>query len=254
MSDKTIINKKHKEEIQTKLRDIYNLHMNMKDFKKIPSDYNFNNYRQILTIISTILYKNLKNDALEIIKEINETIKELDNLSSIINDDNNTYIYQIRAIFVLRAMCLPSYPDINKNPKFIPKIKIEAEVFKKISNEIMNKILKIIMDNKMPTLEDQINYINKIREENKDKILSNLNKKTREEREIINEMKKIGLKIDDVADDDIKDVVQNKPDDNAEGDFDVMQDDEEDKIEEDLDNSNYGFLYGRYNSRDYYDN
>jgi fructose-1,6-bisphosphatase/sedoheptulose 1,7-bisphosphatase-like protein len=110
------------------------------------------------------------------------------------------------------------------------------------------------MDNKMPTLEDQINYINKIREENKDKILSNLNKKTREEREIINEMKKIGLKIDDVADDDIKDVVQNKPDDNAEGDFDVMQDDEEDKIEEDLDNSNYGFLYGRYNSRDYYDN
>ena len=88
-------------------------------------------------------------------------------------------------------MCLPSYPDINKNPKFIPKIKIEAEVFKKISNEIMNKILKIIMDNKMPTLEDQINYINKIREENKDKILSNLNKKTREEREIINEMKKI---------------------------------------------------------------
>jgi len=60
MSDKTIINKKQKEEIQTKLRDTYNIHLNMmKDFKKIPIDFNFNNYRQILTTISTILYNNI---------------------------------------------------------------------------------------------------------------------------------------------------------------------------------------------------
>jgi hypothetical protein len=253
MSDKTIINKKQKEEIQTKLRDTYNIHLNMmKDFKKIPIDFNFNNYRQILIMISTILYKNLKNDANDIIKEINETIKELDNLSSIINDDNNTYIYQIRAIIVIRAMLLPSYPDINTNTKFISKIKIENEVFKRITNEIITRVLKIISDNKMPTLEDQINYINKIREENKDKILSNLNKKTREERDIINEMKKIGLKMDD-GDDDIREVIKDKPDDNAEGDFEIRPDDEE-GFEEDLDDENYGFIYSRYSSHNYYDN
>jgi len=253
MSDKTIINKKQKEEIQTKLRDTYNIHLNMmKDFKKIPIDFNFNNYRQILIMISTILYKNLKNDASDIIKEINETIKELDNLSSIINDDNNTYIYQIRAIIVIRAMLLPSYPDINTNTKFISKIKIENEVFKRITNEIITRVLKIISDNKMPTLEDQINYINKIREENKDKILSNLNKKTREERDIINEMKKIGLKMDD-GDDDAKPVNNEKPDDNAEGDFEIRPDDEE-GFEEDLDDENYGFIYSRYSTHNYYDN
>jgi hypothetical protein len=253
MSDKTIINKKQKEEIQTKLRDTYNIHLNMmKDFKKIPIDFNFNNYRQILIMISTILYKNLKNDANDIIKEINETIKELDNLSSIINDDNNTYIYQIRAIIVIRAMLLPSYPDINTNTKFISKIKIENEVFKRITNEIITRVLKIISDNKMPTLEDQINYINKIREENKDKILSNLNKKTREERDIINEMKKIGLKMND-GDDDIREVIKDKPDDNAEGDFEIRPDDEE-GFEEDLDDENYGFIYSRYSSHNYYDN
>ena len=253
MSDKTIINKKQKEEIQTKLRDTYNIHLNMmKDFKKIPIDFNFNNYRQILIMISTILYKNLKNDASDIIKEINETIKELDNLSSIINDDNNTYIYQIRAIIVIRAMLLPSYPDINTNTKFISKIKIENEVFKRITNEIITRVLKIISDNKMPTLEDQINYINKIREENKDKILSNLNKKTREERDIINEMKKIGLKMDD-GDDDIREVIKDKPDDNAEGDFEIRPDDEE-GFEEDLDDENYGFIYSRYSTHNYYDN
>jgi len=251
MSDMTIINKKQKEEIKTKLRDTYNIHMNMKDFKKIPKDFNFSNYRQILTMISTILYNNLKGDANGIIKEINETIKELDNLSSIINDDNNIYIYQIRAIIVIRAMCLPSYPDISQNPKFISKIKIDNEVFKKITNEIMIKVLKIISDNNMPTLEDQINYINKIREESKDKILSNLNKKTREERDIINEMKKIGLKIDD-GDDDVRDVIKNKPDDNAEDDFNIDQEDPE-GLDVSIDAEDYGFIYSRYSSHNYYD-
>lgn len=252
MSDKTIINKKHKEDIQTKLRDTYNIHINMKEFKKIPKDFNFNNYRQILNTISTILFNNLKNDALGIIREINETIKELDNLSSIINEDNNTYIYQIRTIFIIRAMCLPAYPDINQNPKFISKIKIDNEVFKKITNEIISKVFKIIGDNKMPTLEDQINYINKIREESKDKILSNLNKKTREERDIINEMKKIGLKMDDGGDDDNRVIIKDKPEDNAEDDFNLGEDDAE-GMEEDLDDENYGFIYSRYTSHNYYD-
>jgi hypothetical protein len=150
-------------------------------------------------------------------------------------------------------MCLPAYPDINQNPKFISKIKIDNEVFKKITNEIISKVFKIIGDNKMPTLEDQINYINKIREESKDKILSNLNKKTREERDIINEMKKIGLKMDDGGDDDGREVIKDKPDDNAEDDFDIGEEDGE-GVEEDLDDENYGFIYSRYSSHNYYDN
>jgi len=250
MSEKTIINKKHKEEIQKRLRETYNLHINMKEFKKIPKDYNFSNYKQILMNIATILFKYLNKEANEIIKELNETIKELDNLSSIINDDNNTSIYQIRAIFVIRAMSLPSYPDISPNPKFISKIKIDNELLKKIGGEIMTRVLKIINDNNMPTLEDQINYINKIREESKDKILANLNKKTREEKDIINEMKKIGLKMDDG--DDNREVIKEKADDNAENDFDVGEEDPE-GFDENIDIENFGFMYGRYSSHNYYD-
>jgi len=258
MSDKTIISKKNKNDIQTKLRDTYNIHLTyLKNFfgkKEIPDDYKFNNYKQILIMISTILYKNLKENSLGIIKEINETIKELDNISSIINDDNNTYIYQIRAIIVIRAMCLPAYPDISPNAKLISKIKIENEVFKTITNEISSKVFKIINDNKMPTLEDQINYINKIREENKDKILSKLNKKTREDREMIKEMKKIGLgNVVDDGDDDIREVVKEKFDDNAEGEYDVGEDDGNGDDDEDIDDQNFGFIYNRYTTRNYYD-
>ena len=179
----------------------------------------------------------------------------MDNISSIINDDNNIYIYQIRAIIVIRAMCLPAYPDISPNAKLISKIKIENDVFKSITNEISLKVFKIINDNKMPTLEDQINYINKIREENKDKILSKLNKKTREDREMIKEMKKIGLGniVDDGDDDDIKEVVKEKFDDNAEGEYDMGEDDGNGDDDEDIDDQNFGFIYNRYSSHNYYE-
>jgi len=253
LSDKTIISKKFKNDIQLKLRDTYNIHLinYLKNFfnkKEIPKDFTFSNYKQILNTISIILFNHLKFDAFPFISQINETIKELDNLSSIINDDNNIFIYQIRTIFIIRAMCLPSYPDISINSKLIPIIKIDNDISKKITNDISIKIFKIINDFNMPTLEDQINYINKIREENKDKILSNLNKKTREERDIIKEMKKIGLGIDD-GDDDLQPIITNKPNDNAEDDFNLKGDNTF-EYDEDLEVENFGFIYSRYSSRD----
>jgi hypothetical protein len=255
MSDKTIIDKKVKDEIQKKMRDVYNIHLEFltKFFgikRELPEDYNFDNYKQILTTVSTVLYQHLKEEAIGFIREINETIKELDNISSIINNDNNIYIYQIRAIISIRAMCLPSYPDISSNAKLIPKIVIDKEVNKKIIADISSKVFKILFENKMPTIEDQINYINKIREENKEKVLANLNKKTREEKDMIKEMKKIGLGIEEFEDEN-PNVIQEKPEDNAEGEFDVGQ---EDGYEDDgLDVDDHGFIYSRYSSRNFED-
>ena len=39
-----------------------------------------------------------------------------------------------------RCMCLPSYPDINTNPKLIPSISITTEISKLITSDI-NKII-----------------------------------------------------------------------------------------------------------------
>lgn len=252
ISDKTILSKANIDDIKIKLRHTYNIHITnylQSFFNKKPEivkTYSFYNYKQILLAISQILFSYLKDDAKQFIAKINETIREIDKLTSIINDDNITDIHQIISIIVIRCMCLPSLPDIHVNAKLIPSISISNEINKSIVNDINKKIFAIIQNSKMPTLEDQINYINNIREENKNKILATLNKKSREEKEILKEIKKIGLQVDDYDDDD--NIRINKDhDDNNEGEgereYEIGAEDDGDEDDDNLDFSNYGFIY-----------
>jgi hypothetical protein len=256
-NNKSIINNSNLTNIKDNLRDVYLNHIDQyipKLFgktlygliKQKSNFYSFHNFRQILISISHILYTHLKDDSKIFIQNINETIKQLDKLSSIINDDNITDIIQIRTIFVIRAMCLPSYPNItSNNPKLTPSITISKELSNLITNDINKKIISIINYSNMPSQEDQLNYINKIREENKDKIIAALNKKSREEKDVIKEMKKYGLEVkDDDNDTKVnKDIIvkdDDEPEDNNE--FNLGEEDAVDN-EDNLDNEDYGFLY-----------
>ena len=260
-NNKTFINNANLTTIKDNLRNIYSNHIDQyipKLFGKIlyglikqkNNFYSFHNFRQILISISHILYTHLKDDSKIFIQYINETIKQLDKLSSIINDDNITDIIQIRTIFVIRAMCLPSFPNISSDkPKLNPSIAISTEILNLITNDINKKVISIITNSKMPSQEDQLNYINKIREENKDKIIAALNKKSREEKDVIKEMKKYGL---EVKDDDNDTKINNKPieqDDDDPEDGNEFKLGEEDGIdnEDDLDNEDYGFIYSKDN-------
>jgi hypothetical protein len=252
ISDNTILSKSNINDIKIKLLSTYNIHISnylqLFFIKKsdIVKTYNFYNYKQILITISHILFLHLKDDAKQFIVKINETIKELNKLSSIINDDNITDIHQITSIIVIRCMCLPSYPDIRANAKLIPSIGISNDLNKTILNDINKKIFSIIQNSKMPTLEDQINYINNIREENKNKILATLNKKSREEKEILKEIKKIGIQVDEYDDDDnikINKDVDHNNEEEGEREYEIGAEDDGDENEDNLDFSNYGFIY-----------
>ena len=252
LKDIKVLSDEIKNDIKMKLRDTYNIHINhyiQNLFGKkndLIKGFSFYNYKQILLNISKILYTHLIKDALPFINEINEIINELDKLSSIINDDNMMDIIQIKTIIIIRCMCLPAYPDISSNAKLIPKIKIDGQLHKTIINEIGIKTMKIIQDGKMPTLEDQINYINKIREQNKDKILATLNKKTAEEKDIFKELKKIGLPSamdDDDIDINIKINPEKKEDGDDEGENEYLLNAEDDQYEVDNDKDDYGFIY-----------
>lgn len=249
--NKIILSKANMNDIKIKLRDVYNIHTEnyIKTFfnkkPEIVRKFKFNNYKQILTLISKILFTHLKQEALPFIQKINNTIIELDKLTSIINDDNITDINNIKTIIVIRAMCLPSFPEIKTNPKLIPQISISSELNKKIIDEISVKVFKIIQQSNMPTLEEQINYINMIREENKNKILSILNKKTADEKDILKQMKKIGF---EYQDDDEKPPSVNvetndqDKDNEAEGEFNIAEEDGYDD-DDDLDKEERGFIY-----------
>ncbi len=251
LDDTTILNKSNIDDIKIRLVATYQTHLNDylplfdKNKIKLFKTYKFSNYRQLLIAVSTVLFSHLKEKAMPIIYKINKTIEMLDKLNSIINDDNETDIHQIMTIIVIRAICIPCFPDIKKitNLYSYLSLDIEKDVYLKIFSDIKTKVFKIMEENKMPTLKEQIDYINKMREENKDKILSDLNKKSREEKDVLKELKKIGLEgmmEDDVIIDVNKPIDDNDMDMEGENEFSLeIEDGDMDNFEKD----DFGFIY-----------
>jgi len=229
-------------------KEKYISYFNNKDLKQIFHNYKFDNYKQIGAIISKTLYKYLKNDALQFITIINNTIYELDKLNSIITEDNIKDIYSIRRIAVIRLMSLPSSPESVANKKFVPSIDIDKDVYQDLIKEIAINIINNINNCHMLNLTEQIDFINQIREKNKFDILARMNKKTREDKDIEKELKKYGLKYnEELLDNEIepevnKEKIENYEENEGEAEYKVdMEDNESD--DEYMSASNIGFIY-----------
>ena len=226
-------------------KDLYLNYFNNKDLKILLLKYNFDNYKQLAINVSKILYKYMNKNSLHLIKIINNTINELDKLNSIISDDNFNEIINIRRIAVIRIMSLPALPENAINKKLIPYIEIDNDIYKDLFKEIVQKLIDIINSSKMLDLDEQINFINKNREENKFKLLAKLNKKSLDEKNIEKEMKKYGITYDD--DEIQKTVNNNKPNDDdiekeGENEYELeVEDDEND--DEYMEHAEYGFIY-----------
>jgi len=251
VDDTTILSKSNIDDIKIKLVATYNTHLNdylplfNKTKTKLFKEYKFSNYRQILISISTILFTHLKENAMTIIYKINKTIEVLDKLNSIINDDNETDINQIMMIIIIRAMCLPCFPDIKKITSLYQYTSVDKEDYTKIFNDIKTKVFKIMEENKMPTLKEQIDYINKMREENKDKILSRLDKKSKEQKDMYKALKDIGLESMIEDDDVVVEINKEKNDEDmdneGENEYRLGEEDNDDDYE--LEKDNFGFIY-----------
>lgn len=220
-----------------------------KDFIETFKSKTFFNYKQIILSINKILYVNLKEypDIQSLcIRTLINIIKEIDILYTIINDDNKNEINKIILFIISRIICLPSDPNQIKGNVLKPVFDIDQKIITNIAKEIYTKITKIFKSSSILTLEEQVNFVNKIREENKNKTLDIMNKKTEEERNIFKELKKIGIKTDendDNEEDDIKINIENEDDEeDEENDFDIEEEDGID-CDECLEKHDYGFIY-----------
>ena len=229
-------------------KEQYINYFNNKELKQLFHNYTFDNYKQISSIISKILYKYLKNDALSFITIITNTIYELDKLNSIISEDNINDINSIKRIAIIRLMALPSSIDNVVNKKFVPSIEIDNEVYQELFKEIVISIINNIKNCHMLDLNEQIDFINQIREKNKFDILARMNKKTREDKDIEKELKKYGLKYnEELLDNEIEpEINKEKPDNQNENDGEEeykvdMEDGDSD--DEYMQGSNNGFIY-----------
>jgi hypothetical protein len=143
-------------------------------------------------------------------------------------------------------IALPSSTDNISNKKYVSP-SIDIDNYQDILKDIINSSMNIINNSHMLNTEEQIDFINKIREINKFDILAKLNRKTREEIDIEKEMKKYGIKYED-DNDDIAPLEVNKEktdidyENEGEEDFELDMEDEEGD-DEYMSSYNYGFIY-----------
>lgn len=218
------------------------------------------NYKNILLSISKTLNKNngIDDDTNKMIEISIQTIKnilsDLYKLNQVVNDDNFNDIHRINAYIISRAMCLPSNPDLNINFYLRPIMTISQTFIEENAKNIHNDVLNMLKFSKFPTMQENIDFINKKREENKQMKLNILNNKTVEENQLISNLKKAGIKhnlmkmdldeIDEV--DEINNEIYVNDDETSqqEHDFFLKQEDNDDD-DDNMDSNDMGFIYSR---------
>jgi hypothetical protein len=158
-------------------------------------------YLNIIRAIIKTLYGHLRaednNEEIKVllansIKDLRDIIIDLKELNKIYNDDIENEIEIINKYIVSRALCCPFNIDNTLNGKIISDI-ISSQYIYKITASVYEDVFKIIRIT-FPTLEENIDFLNKQREKNKQEKIKAFNKITVEENALIKELKKAGFK------------------------------------------------------------
>ena len=168
------------------------------------------NFKQLINNTSQILskyyYSNLKDNPNyedKIIQNCLSDIKvfsnEYDNLNKIYTETNKTDIIRAKAYITIKIMCLPFNPDIILGEKmYIQNDDVEQKNYLDIFKNIFDSSNKILINCKIPTFEENLNFINRMREEFKNKKLDVFDKQTEEQRKVFNELNKIGIRVENL--------------------------------------------------------
>ena len=158
-------------------------------------------YLNIIRAIIKTLYGHLRaednNEEIKVlltnsIKDLRDIIIDLKELNKIYNDDIENEIEFINKYIVSRALCCPFNIDNTLNGKIISDI-ISSQYIYKITASVYEDVFKIIKIT-FPTLDENIDFLNKQREKNKQEKIKAFNKITVEENALIKELKKAGFK------------------------------------------------------------
>lgn len=220
------------------------------------------NYKQIIyNSISnlSILLNNLDDTDMEYINDyniLNDSIKyskylltEYNNLNKIIDTKNLTDIQRAKAYISIKAICCPFNPDHIIGDKM--KLYIESNDNNKyieILKKNHKKIIELLNISKMPTYKENQEFINRMREEFKNRKLDVFDKQTEEQRKVFNELTKIGIRVENLDDNlfnDNQDVNPDIPIYNGEDEFRMNTDNDDDNDPDDLDHGDHGFIYSQ---------
>lgn len=169
------------------------------------------NPRNILLILASIfkMYPAANEDEKKIlycshgsaVENIHTILRHLNELTAYANEYTKQDIYRINLFVVCRCLCLPFNPDLVGNGTLFASVNVTNGFAQILTKQVFTRIIRYLRGAKMPTQEENVAFINNIREQNKDKILKAMNTKTAEERNLMMAMKKIGLSMGDQSND-----------------------------------------------------
>jgi len=209
------------------------------------------NFKQINNIVIKILSKNYyeeeekDNILYKSIEYCNYMISKYKELDDIYDIDYLTDIIRTKCYISVKILSLPFNTEqvLGDKLQLIFNEDIDNTLkYKKIAKQIHDKISKYLQQSIMPTFEENQDFINKMREEFKNKRLELYDKLNEEQRKVFNELSKIGIKIENAIDDSNIDLNEEQNENNGENEF-VMNGNNDDQNNDDLDNDDYGHIY-----------
>jgi hypothetical protein len=209
----------------------------------------------VIKILSQMCYEeNTEPDdiLLNVISNYNYLFKKFNELDDLYDTNSLTDILRAKCYVIVKIISLPYNADVligEKMDIIYGDGSYDKQKYAKIAKLIHDKIIKVIEASIMPTYEENIEFISKMREEFKNKRLELYDKLNEDQRKVFNELSKIGIKIEKaIAENDV-----NINDDNTnyngeieeyngENEF-VMNGNNDDQHHDDLDNDDYGHIY-----------
>ena len=209
------------------------------------------NFKQInnnvIKILSENYYGNEEKDdvlykSIEYCNFLSSKYKELDDIYDI---NNLTDITRAKCYISVKMLILP----FNTEQLLGDKLELIFDSYhdnilkyKKIGKQIHDKVNKTLQLSIMPTFEENQDFINKMREEFKNKRLELYDKLNEEQRKVFNELSKIGVKIENAIDNVEIKLNEEQLEYDGENEF-VMNGNNDDQHHDDLDNDDYGHIY-----------
>ena len=209
------------------------------------------NFKQINNNVIKILSENYYGDqekddvlykSIEYCNFLNNKYKELDGIYDI---NNLTDITRAKCYISVKMLILPFNTEQllgDKLELIFDNNQDDILKYKKIGKQIHDKVNKTLQLSIMPTFEENQDFINKMREEFKNKRLELYDKLNEEQRKVFNELSKIGVKIENAIDNVEIELNEEQPEYDGENEF-VMNGNNDDQHHDDLDNDDYGHIY-----------
>lgn len=128
------------------------------------------------------------------IGELIRVKQHMQHLKGIFGDVEYTFVQPMYAYIIARAVCLPAIPESSNTKRLVlTGGTYNANFLTKTVKSSLDALKQFVVMKKMPTLEEQKEFITNAREQQKVEVLDILDNKTVDDRQLLLDAKKLGL-------------------------------------------------------------